>query len=68
MKVLEVEIEDEILEDLGITSSKITYNELRKQIAAAEARRALEECSERAREEGLDKMSEEDLGSLVRAL
>ena len=66
MKVIEVEIEEHLLEELKLASSKISYMDLRKQIARTEALHALKESNKIASQEGLDHMSEEDVTNVIR--
>lgn len=66
MKRIELEIEEQQLSDLKIQSSKISFTELRQKIARLEAKNALEECNKIAKEEGLDKMTDEDINNLIR--
>ncbi len=66
MKIIEVEIDEQSLEELNLSTGKIAYSDLRKKIARAEALKALRECNRIAKEEGLDKMNEEEIQNIVR--
>lgn len=66
MKRIELEIEEQQLSDLKIQSSKISFTELRQKIARLEAKNALEECNKIAKQEGLDKMTDEEINNLIK--
>ena len=66
MKLIELQIEDQQLQDLQIESAQISFNELRKKIARLEARKALAECNAIAKAEGLDKLTDEEINEMIK--
>ena len=66
MKLIELQIEDQQLQDLQIESAQISFNELRKKIARLEARKVLAECNAIAKAEGLDKLTDEEINEMIK--
>ncbi len=64
MEVL-VEISAEDAEKLNIKSRKLSFEELRRKIALSELGEALKKTQEAAKMYGLDKLSMEDINSVI---
>lgn len=66
MEIL-IEIDKEEAEKLGLTtSSKISFEELKRKLAAEKMQKALKDAQALSKEYGLDKLSEEDVLNIVK--
>lgn len=68
MKELRIKINNKDRKKYGLETDEMNFSDLEKKILLAQAREALERTAMRAKESGLDKLSNKDINRIIKTV